>query len=239
MRKDISAIKAEARDLLLNKYYSFTPLLLVYFLLEILAGVIPSALFSGSDLISGISMTATSFILNVLFGLAGVGITKAALDFIRGQNFSVQTLFYAFKNRSNRFLIIQLIFTAIKTALSAPEIILNRYAEKNVMSFLEYYAILAAIMLGALVITTLITLRLIWANYFLLDNYGMDAGEALKKSLALTKGRTFEVLYMKMSFIGMFILSYLSMMIGFIYVRPYSEVTYAKYYLLHSGVEHS
>lgn len=237
MRKEISAIKSETRQLLLNRYYSFTPLLLVYFLIEILAGVIPAALFSGSDLISGISMTATSFILNVLFGLVGVGIMKASLDFIRGQKFSVQTLFYAFSNRSNRFLIIQLIFIAIKTALSAPEIILNRYAETNAMSFLEYYGILIAIMLGSLFITMLITLRLFWANYFLLDDYEMNAGEALKKSLALTKGRTFEVFYMKLSFIGMFILSYLSMMIGFIYVRPYSEVTYAKYYLIHTKAE--
>lgn len=231
MRKNIAAIKSESREFLVNKYYSFLPLLLLLFVLEMLADFIPASLFSGSDVLSGISMTATSFILNVLFGLAGVGLIKAALHSLRGEPFTVSTLFYAFSNRSNRFIIIQLIFTAIKTALATPEILLNRYVQTNEMSFLKYYGILSAIMLGSLFVTMLVTLRLIWANYFLLDDYHLNAGEALRMSLQFSKGKTPEILYMKLSFIGMFFLSYLSMMIGFIYVRPYSEVTYALYYL--------
>lgn len=231
MREHISSVKSESREFLLNKYYSFLPLLLFLFVLEMLAGFIPASVFTGSDALSGIFMTATSFILNVLFGLAGVGLIKAALNSIRGEAFTVRTLFYAFSNRSNRFIIIQLIFTAIKTAFSTPEILLNRYIQNHGMSFFMFYGILSAIMIGSLFLTMLVTLRLIWANYFLLDDYDLNAGDALKMSLAFTRGRTLEILYMKLSFVGMFFLSYVSLMIGFVYVRPYSEVTYANYYL--------
>lgn len=237
MRKRISEIKSETREFMVNRYYSFTPMLLLYFILELLAGLLPLQLFSGSDLVSGISLSVTSFIMNVLLGLAGVGLIKASIDCAKGEGFTVKTLFYAFSNRSNRFLIIQIIFTAIKTALSVPEIFLNRYAEENEMSVLSYYGCYGAILFGVLILTTLITIRLIWANYYLLENYNMNAGEALKKSLSFTKGRTMEVLLLKLSFLGFYILSYLSMMIGFIYVRPYSEVTYAKYFLKYNVSE--
>ncbi len=232
MRKHIAALKAESREYLLTKYYSFTALLLVYFVLDLLAGIIPGALFPGADIISGVSLTATSFILNILLGLSEVGLMKAALDCIRGEAYSVNTLFYAFRNRSNRFIIIQLIFTAIKTACSLPQILLNRYvlAHEELPGY-QYYIILFAIMLGALIVTMLATLRLFWANYFLLDDFDLNAGEALKKSLAFTRGKTLEILWMKVSFWGLYILSYISMLIGFIYVRPYAEVTFAKYYL--------
>ena len=239
MRQRISSLKTESRVLLLDRYSGFTPLLLLYFVLDMLAGFIPASLFTGSDLSSGISLTGTSFILNVLLGLAGVGLVKAALDFIRGETFTAGTLFYAFKTRPNRFIIIQLIFTAIKTALSSFEILVNRYVQTHELNFLEYYGLLTAIMAGALFFTMILTLRLIWANYFLLDDYDLDAGAALKMSLAFSKGRTFEIFYMKLSFFGMFLLSYLSMLIGFIYVRPYAEVTYAQYYLKYKNQDTS
>lgn len=232
MRSRISSLKAEIREFMLSRYYSFLPLLLVYFLLEIIVSFIPASLFSNTDTISSVLQTGTSFILNVLFGMAGVGIVKAALDTIRGQAVRVSTLFYAFQNRPNRFIIIQLIFTAIKTVCSLPIIPLNLYADAHPeMTMLQYYGVYFGISLFALFITMLATLRLIWANYYMLDNMYLDAGEALKKSLAFSKGRTFEIFYMKLSFLGMYILSYISLLIGFIYVRPYAEVTYAKYYM--------
>ena len=94
-----------------------------------------------------------------------------------------------------------------------------------------YYIAYSASLLGVLFLTMIATLKLIWASYFVIDGEAATAGEALRTSLKFSKGRTFEIFYMKLSFIGMFILSYLSMLLGFIYVRPYSEVTYALYYL--------
>ncbi len=231
MIRRIATLKADTREMMVNRYYAFTPLLLLYFVLDFIANMIPATLFTGTDPLNGIMMTGTSFILNVLLGLTGVGLIKAALDCAKGETFSVSALFYAFSNRPNRFVIIQLIFTAIKTALSTPEILLNRYALSHEMNVFDFYGIYACFIFGVLFITMLLTLRLIWANYYLLENYNMDAGEALKKSLSFSRGKTFEIFYMKISFFGMFVLSYLSFMIGFIYVRPYAEVTYASYYL--------
>jgi len=231
MFKKISDIKAGSREFLLDKYSPFLPLLFLYFLLEVAASVLPDLFFSYDDIYNEVGRMGTSFILNVLFGLAGVGLIKAALDTIRGIPVSAGTLFYAFKNRSNRFMIVQIIFTAIRTALILPLIPFNKYAMAADMTTLRYYLFYIGIQLVSLFITMLLTLRLIWADYFMLDDLSLDAVPALKKSLAFSKGRTLEILYMKLSFIGMFFLSYCSLMIGFLYVRPYAEVTYANYYL--------
>ena len=231
MMRKISVIKADSREFLLDKYSSFVPLLLLYFLMELAASLLPDLFFSYDDIFNEVGRMGTSFILSVLFGLAGVGLIKAALDSVRGMPVAPGTLFYAFKNRSNRFVIVQLIFTAIQTVLILPLIPLNKYAVASGMTALRYYIFYVAIQLAAIFITMLLTLRLVWAFYFMLDDLSLDAIPALKKSLAFTKGRTLEILLMKLSFIGMFFLAYCSLMIGFLYVRPYAEVTYAKYYL--------
>ncbi len=231
MTRMISEIKADSREFLLDKYMPFLSLLLVFFLLDIAASILPDLFFSTEGLYNEIARFGTGFILNVLFGMAGVGLIKAALDTLRGVPLRVGTLFYAFQNRSNRFILVQILFTAIKTALVLPLIPLNEYAIRTEMSAIRYYVFYTGIQLLALFITMLVTLRLIWANYFMLDDLSLDAGPALKKSLAFSKGKTLQILYMKLSFAGLYILSYCSLMVGFLYVRPYAEVTYASYYL--------
>lgn len=231
MRAAISKLKSDAREQLLGKYMLFFPLLLVYFLLELVAGYLPLLMFTSADIFSGIARFGTSFILNALFGMAGVGLIKASLDFIRGQSFSVSTLFYAFRNNADTFIIIQLILTAVKTAFSFLSLIVDHFAILNEWTDMVYYLAYSASLLAVLFLTMVATLKLIWASYFVLDGEARTAREALRMSLEFSKGRTFEIFYMKLSFIGMFILACLSMMIGFIYVRPYSEVTYALYYL--------
>lgn len=231
MTRKISEIKADSREFLLDKYMPFFPLLLVFFLLDVAASILPDFFFSTDGLYNEIARFGTGFILNVLFGMAGVGLIKAALDTLRGVPLKIDTLFYAFRNRSNRFILVQILFTAIKTALVLPLIPLNEYALRTEMSTIRYYVFYTGIQLLALFVTMLVTLRLIWANYYMLDDLSLDAGPALKKSLAFSKGKTLLILYMKLSFAGLYILSYCSLMVGFLYVRPYAEVTYANYYL--------
>ena len=231
MRTTVSELKSDAREQLLGKYMQFFPLLLVYFVLELVAGYLPLLMFTASDAFTGIARFGTSFILNVLFGMAGVGLIKASLDFIRGQSFGVGTLFYAFRNNADTFVIIQLVLTAVKTAFSFLSLIVDHYSVLYEWTDMVYYLVYSASLLGILFLTMTATLKLIWSCYFVIDGDAQTAGEALRMSLKFSKGRTFEIFYMKLSFIGMFILSYCSMLIGFIYVRPYTEVTYALYYL--------
>lgn len=231
MRTTISKLKSDARERLLGKYMQFFPLLLVYFVLELISGYLPLLMFTAADTFTGIARFGTSFILNVLFGMAGVGLIKASFDLIRGQSFGVGTLFYAFRNNADAFVIIQLILTAVKTAFSFLSLIVDHFAIMYEWTNIFYYLVYSAYLLGVLFLTMIATLKLIWASYFVIEGEARTAGEALRMSLRFSKGRTFEIFYMKVSFIGMFILSYCSMLIGFIYVRPYSEVTYALYYL--------
>lgn len=231
MIREISEIKTDCREFLMDKYSPFLPLLLVFFILDLAASVLPDLFFSTEGLYNEIARFGTGFILNVLFGMAGVGLIKAALDMLQGIPLKIGTLFYAFQNRSNRFILVQILFTIIKTLLVLPLIPLNEYAVRTEMSTLTYYAFYTGIQLLALFITMLATLRLVWANYFMLEDPLLDAAPALKKSLAFSRGKTLQILYLKLSFAGLYLLSYCSMLIGFLYVRPYAEVSYAKYYL--------
>jgi uncharacterized membrane protein len=67
--------------------------------------------------------------------------------------------------------------------------------------------------------------------YILMDQPEIDAKEALKVSMEMTKGHKGEIFVMYLSFIGWAIVSAITLNIaGIFYVYPYMQLTLAGYY---------
>lgn len=235
MHNKISALKGPVRSFLFTKYSWFVSIIVIYGFLELATGLLPTYVFPGTSAYELAASLGLSFLLNALFTMAGMGVTKAAFDaVVQNQRPTVKdSLFYPFTHDPDKFLIIALIFTVIKTIFTAPVIFASIYYIDKEVDLLFYYGIAAGGSLVALFLTTLATLKLTWSYYYLMDDPSLSAGEALKKSLAFSKGRTLEILYLKLSFVGLFLLSALSMFVGYLYTIPYAQVTYLRYYLQH------
>lgn len=67
--------------------------------------------------------------------------------------------------------------------------------------------------------------------YILADEPDVSATEALRMSLAMTKGRKWELFVLQMSFFGWMMLVSITFMVAGIYVYPYIEGTMAAYYI--------
>lgn len=74
------------------------------------------------------------------------------------------------------------------------------------------------------------------ALYLLIDNPQMSALECIRESKRLMKGRKWELFVLDLSFIGWSLLTIIPFVS--IWVLPYTEVTYANYYLAVIGLEH-
>lgn len=99
---------------------------------------------------------------------------------------------------------------------------------------------LAMLVIGVLILTTtyfIISILLATQSYFyVLTNYigndmkEMSGRDVVAKSKELMKGHRFEFFVLQLSFIGWAILAVLTCGIGFIWLKPYMQVTYVKYY---------
>lgn len=68
------------------------------------------------------------------------------------------------------------------------------------------------------------------SHFILLDNPEMSATDALKASWQMTKGHKMDLFWLSLSFIGWVILSFLTFGIGFLFLAPYIETTFAHVY---------
>ena len=66
--------------------------------------------------------------------------------------------------------------------------------------------------------------------YILADDKNIKPGDALRKSKVLMDGHKLQLFYLGLRFIGWGILSIITFGIGFIWLMPYMQVTFAKFY---------
>ena len=100
-------------------------------------------------------------------------------------------------------------------------------------TFLMEFLYVIAVMIGfcLLVIPGIILIiGLMMAPYILKDDKEISAMDALKKSWEVTKGHKMKLFWLGLSFIGWVILSLMTLGIGFFFLAPYIDTTFAHYY---------
>lgn len=227
----ISEIKTNARTLLMGEHSRFGLDVLFYLLIRFIAAFLPSLVFSNiSTPMLFISALLLSYMLEVLSDMFSVGLSRISLHICRNENHSFYDIFYAFKNQSDQFLKIRMLFAAINAALDIPVLLLPQFIDTSGLSDLLYYVIVAGGSLLTAFISFLITLRLEFSIYLMFDNRSLTAGSALKESLKLTKGQYRRLFALQISFIGMHILSIFSFFFGYLLTVPYIKTSEALLY---------
>lgn len=77
----------------------------------------------------------------------------------------------------------------------------------------------------------IVSLMLSQSFYIMADNKDMSAIECMKKSMEMMKGHKWEYFVLILSFIGWAILSCILCGLGYLWLMPYQQVTFANYYL--------
>lgn len=219
-----------ARQKLQGKYSGMISLFLTAYILDSLIVTAPfSFLASPSSLPLYLSQILLTFLLKTLGAMVMLGVNRAALQLIRGQKIGIQDLFFPFKNQCDHFLLLELIFTGISFITALPGYVyLWIYGEK--LSYLTY-SMSSGLFSGlSVVLTFLITIGLSMAEYLMLDDPSMTAKEALSCSLDLIRGHKGQYFLLILSFLGLLILGFTSLMIGFLWIVPYMIVSEALFY---------
>ncbi len=175
----------------------------------------------------------TYYIARLLILLIGIvlssGQGKIHLQMARKQNYDLSMLFYCFKNQPQRYLSAGFLTLIISLVCSVPAIIgaVWIYLERSAAAVI--FCVLFCIITMALCIWVQLSLQLIY--YVLLDHEDITVISAFQSSLHLMSGNRGRLLYMYFSFLGMELLSLISLGIGYLWVKPYESQVFANFYL--------
>lgn len=170
-----------------------------------------------------------SFVASAVTFVLNLGVAYCFLSIACDRPCSVKDLFYGFRNQSNKALTISALLTFISMICNLPyQLLLNEYLSSGSTTML-LYAVLAMAVGYAILIP--ISLALSQIFYLMLDFPGYTAKETLKFSIRVMHGRKRSLFYIQMSFIPLMLLCLLSFGIGFLWLVPYMEMTYAQFFL--------
>lgn len=169
------------------------------------------------------------FLISIIAGVFDIGLIYLHLNIARHKEAKKSDIFFAFKNKSDRFVIGSFITLLLEFISILPLGIGYLFIfDKD-----DTNSILVTIGLGIASATLYLLFKTIFCFIFnvMLDYQDMKLTECFKLSVKLIKGNFFRAIYIYLSFIGMFVIGVLSFGIGFLWIIPYYSQTLALFYL--------
>lgn len=186
---------------------------------------------TSQPLLQTIIFYAANFLISLLSIVLSVGLSRLHLALARGEKYDLGMVFWAFKNHPDRYIAIGFLLFIIDLAAMLPMIagwtLLNVPDEPDLMK-----VILVIILTLVSAVLALIAQLCYAPAFFLnLDHPQMSAFETLKASRRLMRGHKGRLFYIYLSFLGMALLSVLTLGLGCLWVMPYQTQTLTNFYL--------
>lgn len=227
--KSSSALKADAREILLGKYKTAV---LAYVLMEVIVSGVLTLIELQVNLQSTGGMLiyyAAYFIIVLLSTVFIVGQNDLYLNIYRGEKIEAGNIWIGFRTCADRAILVYLAIFG-KTFLCGIPLIIS--VALTAMTRNYYFALLiAASAVFMLIKGTLISLDYSQALYLILDYPEYSVGRLLSESKSLMKGHRGSYFYLLVSFIGIFFLSIMTFGIATLWIYPYFTATKTGYYL--------
>lgn len=173
---------------------------------------------------SGLAGFIISLLSNVLTG----GMISIHLNMADGKTANLSDVFRYFNRRPDRFILSGLLLSGISLLSMLPAIALTIFSVLT--DTLPAYSIAALAWAVTLVLLFFIVYTYALAGYLLVEFPEAGIIDVFRQSRHMMKGRKKNRFCLGLSFIGMYVLSVLSAGIGFLWVIPYRNQTFAEFY---------
>ena len=174
------------------------------------------------------SMALTLIIFAPIF-LLEVGGQKVFLDISRGKKPELMQLFYGFTHGILKFLGLYFLMILITLVMEIPYLIVT--AAAAVTGFIPLMVVLMVIMIAvSMVAIMIVSLGIGQAIFLMIDEPDKGVFQCIRESWSMMRGNKRRLFYVQISFCGIMILGYTSL-IGFLWVLPYVYCTYIHFYL--------
>ena len=233
-------LKNAAKDKLDGKYTGAILILVLSSLISnavtLLIDSIGTTTLDSVRQISGAAYVIIFVVFNLLLLLADiicaimdVGITLYFLNIACRRPPSTRDLFYGFQNDSKKSLIITAAIVLCRLVCLWPfQQLAQTLLRTRELKWLLYAGI--ALVIGLCIYVT-VFLGIALSYYLLLDFPQISAKETLALSWRTMRGQRRRLFLLEMSFLPLMLLCILSFGIGFLWLRPYMQMTYTCFFL--------
>lgn len=162
--------------------------------------------------------------------LLAAGLVKLYLNLSTKQPTGLSDLLFPFENRPWRFLGLYFVDVGIGLLWGIPYIVV--FVVALITEFMPVMVVLLAAMYLLWLFGAMFTMLYLGLAIFILVDYPeKGVFQSLKESAAMMKGNKGRLFYIYISFIGILLLGYASLGIGFLWGFPYIQCTQVQFYL--------
>ena len=225
-----SSLKRMAKGQLLGRYTSVVFVFLLHMLCLISIEMLLSLILNPTNILKFILYYAALYLVCIVSGFFKAGEAYVYLKVASNQPVVVSDLFYCFRGESNRTSYIQIRLAAIEILTSLPAAIYSCFFLKG-GGLLAIDGIYLLLFLLGTAVSVFADLVFSQCYYVMLDFEEYSGAEVMKTAMHLMKGNMGRLFYLFLSFFPLYLLGLLSMGIGFLWIYPYKEATFANFYL--------
>ena len=224
-----SALKANAREQLLGNYSVAILALLAMESIIFFVTLFSTSFTETSTTLGIIIYLLITLILQLLAGVFTVGETQLYFNIACSQKPQVSNIFAGFIHHPDKSILVQFFLMLIGTLPLIPAGVFGIlfYLTNN-----AFFILITAILFAAgMICMVLLYLRYSQVFCLMLDFPHYTAPDLFRESNHLTKGHLFELFYLKISFIPLFLAAFATCGIGILWVIPYRNATHISFYL--------
>lgn len=224
-------LKNAAKDKLEGKY---TAAVMICFLASFFSGTISVTVslyapYTGSAVFNYAARSLLSLILSGLLGVLDLGIACFFLNASCGRHCTVSDLFHGFYFDGKKALTVSGVRALIGFCSLLPlDLVLNA---RQLFPGAAFAAAVTVSLLCAVGVYLYAGLGVALSFFLMLDFPDFSGREVLRQSFRLIRGSRKRLLLLQLSFLPLIALCVLSLFIGFLWLIPYQNMTYACFFL--------
>ncbi len=222
-------LKNLAKDRLLGKYPDSILLLITSGAVQAGAYMAAMVLIPSEGIFGTIMGLAVVLLLSILLNVLRIGTALFYLNIACNQPFSISNLFYGYREQANKCLAISGLICGLSFLFGLPGQVcslLFTFTADSRWMLLSYGLDLV---FQALLLP--LSLALSQSYYLVLDYPELPAMDTLKMSFRIMKGHKARLFLLQLSFLPLVIASCFTFAIGFLWLIPYMQMTYALFFL--------
>lgn len=195
-----------------------------YIATSLITGLVP-----GLDIPSMILSFLLSAVVSVLLGIFNTGLAYFFLSMACGRPCASSTVFYGFLTQPEKSVKVSLLHSSVNLVCLTPfQFFSMLFIQTREMNYL---VIMLITMVIGLIVYVPVSLLISQTYFIIVDFLNYSAKEVLKTSCKIMKRHMWKFFYLEISFLPLMLLCVLTCGIGFIWLMPYMQMTYACFYL--------
>ena len=229
--KSSSELKSLAKGQLLGKYGVLIGAWTLQICITMLLQLIVATFFSTTTLFDTVFYYFVSFLLSLIACIFSAGLSLMYLKTACHYQVPFQDVFWGFHHSADKIILLMAPMMLLEMLCMTPSYIAQYFMQTSPYLDMKLYGMTFLLYLVGMLLYMVLRLPFSQMLFLLQDFSGYSVPALYKASVRIMKGQKLRLLYLEISFIPLYLLSFFTCGIALLWVYPYISMTKANFYL--------